>query len=291
MSFKINSKFSFILPLLFFLVSSCETAPKSKTKTIKEKLETESKYTERIQSDFQTILADANLEGSILIYDFQKEKYYSNDFVWAKVERLPASTFKIPTTIIGLETGVLESDSAFFKWDEMPRKMKAWEKDMYLAEAFQSSCVPCYQEVARAIGYDKMRQYLSRFNYGKMEFVPQTIDNFWLEGTSRISQYQQIDFIERFYHDGLGVSVHTTNTTKKIMLIEETKSYSLSGKTGWATSNKGDNGWFVGHVLRGFKDYFFAVNVSPKADFDINDFRKKREEVTRKALKSAKLID
>lgn len=280
---------------LFFVVvislTACETTPKLKAKTIKQKLESETKFTNRIQATFDTLISEANLEGSILLFDFQKEKYYSNDFEWAKVERLPASTFKIPNTIIGVETGVLQSDSAFFKWDKSPRAMKRWEKDMYLGEAFKESCVPCYQEIARSIGYDRMRQYLSRFNYGEMEFTPQTIDRFWLEGSSRISQYQQIDFLERFYHDGLGVSEHATNTTKKIMLIEQTKTYSLSGKTGWSSSEDEDNGWFVGYVLRGYKIYFFATNVSPKKGSDLNQFASKRTEVTRAALKSARLID
>lgn len=272
-------------------ITSCETTPKLKAKTIKQKLESEVNFTNRIQADFDTLISEANLVGSILLFDFQKEKYYSNDFEWAKVERSPASTFKIPNTIIGLETGVLEGDSSFFKWDKEPRARKSWEKDMYLGEAFKESCVPCYQEIARSIGYDRMRQYLSRFNYGDMVFTPKNIDRFWLEEPSKISQYQQIDFLERFYHDGLGVSEHATNVTKEIMLIEQTKKYSLSGKTGWSTLEDKDNGWFVGYVLRGQKIYFFATNVNPKKGSDINVFAKKRVDVTRAALKSALLID
>ncbi len=45
----------------------------------------------------QAILDSAELEGSILVYDLQRDEYYSNDFAWASVGRLPASTYKIPT--------------------------------------------------------------------------------------------------------------------------------------------------------------------------------------------------
>lgn len=276
---------------VLFLAFACKESPKKVIKTPKEKRESELKYTERIQKAFAHILDTSNLEGSILLFDFQKEKYYSNDLEWAKTERLPASTFKIPNTIIALETGAIESDSSMFIWDGKPRAMKVWEKDMNLDEAFQVSCVPCYQEVARTIGYDRMKQYLGRFNYGNMEFTPRTIDQFWLEGKSGISQYQQIDFLERFYHDGLGVSERTTKLAKKIMVIDEEEKYTLSGKTGWSVSGNQDNGWFVGYVEVGQKVYFFATNVNPKPERNMDDFGAKRIDATKAALKEAGLIN
>lgn len=280
---------AFLLSILF---SACKEEVKEKIvkSTPKEKRESEKKFTERVQKAFAEIIDTSNVEGSILLFDFQKEKYYSNDLVWAEKEHLPASTFKIPNTIIGLETGAIQSDTSVFKWDGKPRSMKAWEKDLTLSEAFDVSCVPCYQQLARTIGYDKMKQYLNRFNYGAMEVTPKTLDKFWLEGNSKISQYQQIDFIERFYHDGLGVSEHTTNTMKKIMVMEETENYVLAGKTGWSFQNNIDNGWFVGYIEVGEKVYFFAVNVIPKEGFNINNFGEYRVNIARKALSEAGLM-
>lgn len=275
---------------LLLIAVACKESPVKEIKTPKEKRESEIKYTERIQKEFARLIETSNVEGSILLFDFQKEKYYSNDFEWAKIERLPASTFKIPNTIIALETGAIESDTSMFFWDGKPRKMKMWEKDMNLDEAFQISCVPCYQEVAREIGYDRMKQYLGRFNYGNMIFNKNTIDLFWLEGNSGISQYQQIDFLERFYHDGLGVSERTTKMAKEIMVIDEQDSYTLSGKTGWAVSNGKDNGWFVGYVEVDKKVYFFATNLNPKPTLNIDRFAEVRIDITKAALKAAGLI-
>ena len=276
---------------VLFLAFACKESPEKVIKTPKQKRESELKYTERIEKAFAHILDTSNLDGSILLFDFQKEKYYSNDLEWAKTERLPASTFKIPNTIIALETGAIESDSSLFVWDGKPRAMKVWEKDMSLDEAFQLSCVPCFQEVARTIGYDRMKQYLGRFNYGNMEFTPSTIDQFWLEGKSGISQYQQIDFLERFYHDGLGVSERTTKMARKIMVIDEKENYILSGKTGWSVADNLDNGWFVGYVEVGQKVYFFATNVNPKPELNMDDFGAKRIDATKAALKEAGLIN
>lgn len=43
-------------------------------------------------SDFDKILDSFQVNGSILIYDNDKNTFYSNDFDWAKNGKLPAST-------------------------------------------------------------------------------------------------------------------------------------------------------------------------------------------------------
>lgn len=62
----------------------------------------------------QTILDTSDVTGAILIYDPQAETYYSNSFEAAEQGHLPASTYKIPHSIIALETGVVEDDSTLF---------------------------------------------------------------------------------------------------------------------------------------------------------------------------------
>ena len=69
---------------------------------------------------------------------------------------LPASTFKIPNSIIALETGLIEDDSTLIKWDGDERRLPAWEQDLVFRDAFHYSCVPCYQEIARKIGEKRM---------------------------------------------------------------------------------------------------------------------------------------
>lgn len=73
------------------------------------------------------------------------------------------------------------------------------KKIYHLKMLLEFSCVPCYQEIARKIGTIKMKEYLEKFEYKNMIFDSLTIDNFWLEGNSKISQKQQIDFLRKFY--------------------------------------------------------------------------------------------
>jgi len=138
-----------------------------------------------------------------LIYDLKEDHYYTNNFERARVGKLPASTFKIPNSVIALETGAVENDSTLFKWYGEARNMSIWEKDMTFRDAFHLSCVPCYQDVARSIGRDRMKDYIDKLGYGDIKFDSTTIDNFWLVGDSKISPWEQVNFLKRLYQSKL----------------------------------------------------------------------------------------
>jgi len=91
-----------------------------------------------------------HLNGAMLIESLDgKERYVYND-VRAKMPLLPASTFKIPNTLIALQEGVITADSIIV-WDGVQRSIKAWNHDQNLSSAFKTSCVWCYQQFARTI--------------------------------------------------------------------------------------------------------------------------------------------
>ena len=242
-----------------------------------------------IISKFQDIIDSANVEGSILIYDINKDEYYSNNFEWAKIGHLPASTYKITNSIIALETGVVIDEHSIFKWSGEERFLKNWEQDLTLKEAFHFSCVPCYQEVARKIGPAEMSKYLNKLKYGNMQVDSSNIDIFWLEGESKINQFEQIDFLKRFYHSKLPISKRTETIMKRMIIIEENDQYTISGKTGWSIRRGRNNGWFVGYLTRQDNTYFFATNIEPKKDFDMKMFPLIRNSITYRAFEELKI--
>ena len=245
---------------------------------------------EVVKPEFGKILDSLKVKGAILIYDAKNNTYYSNDFAWAKTGIIPASTFKIPNSIIALETGVIQNDSVIFKWNGEKRNFKKWEEDLTFKKAFQVSCVPCYPEIARKVGVKRMKAYLKKLNYPGMDFDTLTIDNFWLQGKSKISQMQQIDFLEHLYDSKLPISKRTKNIMKNIMLIEKTESYTLSGKTGWGMRNDIDNGWFVGYLETNNSVYFFATNVEMK-NATMDEFPAIRLNSTKEAFRKLKIIE
>lgn len=267
---------------LLMILFSCSQPEQEQLKTKKKE---EQQSSEVKKEEFQSFLDSAKLKGAVLIYDLQEDQYYSNDFEWARQGQLPASTFKIPNSIIALETGVVEDDSTLFEWDGERRRMKRWEQDLVFKQAFHLSCVPCYRDVARRIGLKRMLSYLDQFDYGAMVVDSSSLDLFWLQGDSKINQFEQIDFLKRFYQSQLPISERTESIMKNMMVIEENEQYKLSGKTGWSVQNEINNAWFVGFVESKGKVFFFATNVEPETEFEVSGLVQSRKQVTFDALK------
>lgn len=240
---------------------------------------------EVLSTDIQAILDSANVIGSILVYNVQNNNYYSNDFEWCKNGQLPASTFKITNSIIALETGVVQNDSTVFKWNGETRRNKNLEQDLTLKEAFHYSCLPCYQDIAKHIGVEKMKKYIELLEYGHIKVDSSTLENFWLIGNSHINQFEQIEFLKRLYESNLPISKRTETIMKRMIIQEENETFKISGKTGWSYTNKIDNGWFVGYVEVNKNIYYFATNITPKTGFDIHLFPAVRKAVTYDSFK------
>ena len=267
------------------LVSGCwEKKKEEKTNLLNESRQL-------VLDEIQDIIDSSKVSGSVLIYDPQNLTYYSNDFEWAEKGKLPASTFKIPNSIIALEIGIVQDEKTILKWDGERRNLKIWEQDLSFRDAFQYSCVPCYQEIARKIGEEKMSEFLTELDYEKMVFDSNSIDWFWLVGESAISQFQQIDFLERFYNGKLPISERTISVMKRMMLLKNNGDYALSGKTGWSFYKEIDNGWFVGYVTKNNEVYYFATNIEPMESLNMELFPGLRKEITMEALRRLEIID
>jgi len=239
---------------------------------------------EIVKPELQSIINSNNVNGSILIYDLKNDLFFSNNFDWAKIGRLPASTFKIPNSIIALETELIKNDSTLLKWNGEKRAYKIWEQDLTLRNAFHFSCVPCYQEIAKKIGVKRMNEYLEKLKYKEMNVNSETLNLFWLEGDSKINQFQQIDFLKRFFNSELLISKRTKDIMKRMMLVEETAKNKLSGKSGLSIRNGDYNGWFVGYLESQNNVYFFATNIEPKENHNKKSFPKLRKKITIEAL-------
>lgn len=257
----------------------------------KESLTEESSSNIRLEAKLQAVLDTALVDGAILIYDAQKEEYFASNLQHIEEGTLPASTYKIPNSIIALETGVVESDSTLFEWDGEDRALDIWERDMVFRDAFRLSCVPCYQQIARAVGSERMNAYLRKLNYPGMQVDSTNIDLFWLQGASKISPLQQIDFLNRFYNQQLPIKESTYSLMRSIMVLEENENYSLSGKTGWAIREGNNIGWFVGFLEKQDEVYFIATRVRPGEAFNMDMFARIRQEVSMEAFRAMGIIE
>lgn len=134
--------------------------------------------------------AKENLTGTFVVYDVTANQLIGYNYERAQERFIPASTFKISNSLIGLEVGAVKDVDEIFIYDGSPRMFEFWEKDMGLREAIAVSNVPIYQELARRITLEKMNESIQKLNYGNMD-IGDKVDMFWLEGPLKISAIEQ----------------------------------------------------------------------------------------------------
>lgn len=189
---------------------------------------------------------------------------------------LPASTFKIVNSLIGLQTGKISSDSMVIKWDGIKRSIEDWNQDLNMYEAFRVSSVNYYQEVARRIGKDTMQLWLDSLKYGTQK-ITTAIDSFWLNNSLKIKPDEQLGLVKRLYFNQLPFFKSYQEMVKRAMLFENNSNYRLGYKTGWGFTESGNSlGWIVGWVEENNHPYFFVLNIeSPDKSFDMKTVRLK----------------
>lgn len=209
---------------------------------------------------------------------------------------LPASTYKVPNALIGLETGVIKDENAIVKWDGVKRAVSAWNADTSLASGMRNSTVWFYQDMARRIGWETMTAWVRKLDYGNMDIGPAgDIDSFWLTGALRITAVEEVRFLDRLRRKDLPASGTNQEKVKRMMILDRSKdgaeqSWVMHAKTGAVLPISGDKGdlvngkqgeklvegldqigWLVGWIARPQAqggDAVFALNLaldSPKA--------------------------
>ncbi len=225
--------------------------------------------------------------GTMIIYDKTKELYYRYNQPRAAERFTPASTFKIPNSLFGIESGAISDENFVIKWDGVKRWRKEWNQDNTLASAIKVSCVPYYQELARRVGREKSAKYLKDISYGNC-LIGDKVDMYWLDNSLKISAEEQVAFMKRFYDYKLSFSKRTIEIVKSILPEEKYKDSRMKFKTGTGTKEDGVwIAWLVGYVENKGNVYFFAFNVEATS---FEKAAKLRDEIPRKILKQIKVL-
>ena len=194
----------------------------------------------------------------------------------------PASTFKIPNTLIALDALVVASKDSIFEWDGIDKGMQQWNQDQTLESAFRVSCVWCYQEIARKVGKKRYKSALTMLSYGNQS-IGSEVDSFWLTGDLQISAREQIEFLRKLSQYAVPFRREHVETLRDIMLVEQTDSYAIYAKTGWAATTP-QVAWYVGFVTKGYETWLFAMNMR----VDRPEQAELRKELT---IRSLRLLD
>ena len=203
---------------------------------------------------------DAGLTGTMVLRQEGSPEILVHNPARAATAFLPASTFKIPNSLIALETGAVSGPDEVFPYDGKPRYLPEWNADLTLARAFAVSCVPVYQEIARRIGPERMAKYVAAFHYGNAD-IGGGIDRFWLDGALRITALQQLDFLGRLHRRELPLRPQVMDDVLTMMIADKTPNAVLRAKTGLTARVSPNVGWYVGSVTRGPDTWYFALNL------------------------------
>ncbi|HEY5883916.1 MAG TPA: penicillin-binding transpeptidase domain-containing protein [Pyrinomonadaceae bacterium] len=228
--------------------------------------------------------------GAFVLYDLKNNRFVRHNESRCRRRFTPASTFKIPNALIGLETGVVRDAEFVMRWDRerYPSEGRPatapfihWWQDHTLRSAMKYSALWYYIEVAKQVGAHRMEKYVGQFRYGN-EDTSGGIDQFWRNSSLQISADEQVDFLRRLYTGQLPVSSRSTAIVKDILLLEQTPTYKFSGKTGAAPlANGGTFAWFVGYLERDSNVYFFALNMDGA---NYQAIREERIDLTKRVL-------
>lgn len=238
------------------------------------------------EPSFEALLRAEGFTGSIAVLGPDSAGIRCSDRVDCETRSVPASTFKIANSIIALETGVAPDASLVIPWDGIDRDVPDWNHDLDMRGAFTVSSVPYYQEIARRIGPERMRDWVTRLDYGNHD-TGAVVDEFWLRGPLTISPIEQLAFLARFESGALPISDRTRTIVRDLMFREERGGATFRGKTGWGSPGQPDErGWFVGYATRDGESTFVAVRLRRDPAVPSDRFLEARPRIARAALES-----
>lgn len=229
-----------------------------------------------VRHDLERAFTDAGTTGTLVV----RQSGHINRTVVVGPRRaalriLPSSTFKIPNSLIAIDRGVVSGPTQPFPGpnpnyllDGKPLLPAVCEGDLTLQIAFQNSCIPIYQRIARQVGVKDYRRAVNAFGYGNRDVDGAAVDDFWLHGPFAISALEQVAFLERLRTGRLPASRRAIADVRAMLVTEDTPAGTVRGKTGYVFAQDGQprRGWWVGSVERPAQISTFALNLDMARD-------------------------
>lgn len=223
-----------------------------------------------IEPAWQRHFEAKGVRGTFVLFEPLQDRYTIADPARAKQRFLPASTFKIPNALIGLEVGSISDENEVFRWDGKPRLRPQWERDQTLATGMRDSVVWMFQEVARRTGKARMREWLHRLDYGN-EDLSGGVDQFWLQGGLRVSAREQVELLYKLAEGRLPMTQRAQRLVRQALVVEKTRDHTLYAKTG-TSGGREPVAWWVGWIeKKGRPIAVFAMNYAPTPASRLDD--------------------
>lgn len=227
------------------------------------------------------------LNGSAVLYDPEENRYQIYNLEEAQTRRSPCSTFKIISSAVGLENGIIKPEDSVRPWSGEIFWREEWNQDIGFEDAFRTSCVWYFRQIIDEIGAERMESALAELKYGNRDISDwegtqntnsdnPALTGFWIESSLQISPKEQTEVMERIFGDGSVYSEETQEQLKQVMLVEGTRTERVSvyGKTGQgATAEATVDAWFTGFADADGKRVYFCVHLGETEGAEVSSTR------------------
>ena len=210
----------------------------------------------RIDDSLKTYFEQAQVEGCFTLMNNKTGKVTVYNLELDTLRSLPAETFDVASSLIGLETGRITDEKMAIETDSLPSDRKV---SITLEEAFRSGWTPYFREVIRLTGRDTLQRWLDSLHYGNATIGKQP-DSFWLNNALTISPDEQLGLMKRLYFDQLPFQKRTHQIVRDMMVREDNTQYTLAYKTGNGQDKQNRTvGWITGWIEENKHPYFFTL--------------------------------
>lgn len=229
------------------------------------------------------------LNGAAVLFNPGSNEYSVYNPQLAETQRSPCSTFKIISSLIGLEYGVIPLDNSLRPWSGEVFWKEDWNRDIDFEQAFRTSCIWYFRQVIDELGETVMQEELNRLQYGNRDISDweghlnnnnnnPSLTGFWVESSLKISAKEQTDVMERIFGSKSEYSLKSLERLKQAMLVtDETASPNpIYGKTGLGmTSGIVVDSWFTGFTETPEGNIYFCVYLGQTDGMEVSSAKAK----------------
>lgn len=229
------------------------------------------------------------LNGAAVFYNPTAGKTMIFNPELASLQRSPCSTFKIISSLIGLENGFIDPKDSVRSWSGESFWNEAWNKDIDFPEAFRTSCVWYFRKVIDDIGPDLLQTELNRLQYGNCDISDwegrlntnnnnRALTGFWIESSLKISASEQVHVMERIFGPDTVYRAETIRQLKQVMLVtdQDETGFPVYGKTGFGKmAGVAVDSWFTGFADTHGGIVYFSVYLGETEGAEVSSSKAK----------------
>lgn len=229
------------------------------------------------------------INGTAVIYEPIENCYQIYNQELALTQRSPCSTFKIISSLIALENGIIKPKESVHTWSGEMFWNEEWNRDIDFSDAFHSSCVWYFREIIDEIGKDRIQENLNELGYGNCDISDwegrlntnnnnPVLTGFWIESSLLISPKEQVEVMERIFGDNTDYSEETLDQLKQVMLLSEQDNAGISiyGKTGMGKAyGIVVDSWYTGFADTTDKRIYFCVYLGETDNRNVSSTKAK----------------